>query len=53
MTRVFGMHEIELNLDIQEEDFENFFLQEMATGPILGGASTSSKVTEEYERVNI
>jgi hypothetical protein len=37
MTRVFGMHEIELNPGVQEEDFENFFLQEMATGPIFPG----------------
>ena len=37
MTRVFGMHEIELNPGVKEEDFENFFLKEMATGPIFPG----------------
>ena len=39
MTRVFGMHEIELNPGVKEEDFENFFLKEMATGPIFPGWS--------------
>ena len=37
MTKVFGMHEIELNPGVNEEDFENFFLKEMATGPIFPG----------------
>jgi hypothetical protein len=37
MTRVFGMHEIELHPGVQEEDFENYFLKERATGPIFPG----------------
>jgi len=41
MTRVFGMHEIELHPGVKEEDFENFFRKEMATGPIFPGWSTS------------
>ncbi len=39
MTRVFGLHEIELNPGVKEEDFENFFLTEMATAPIFPGFS--------------
>lgn len=39
MTRVFGMHEIELHPGIKEEDFENFFLKEMATAPMYPGWS--------------
>ena len=34
MTRVFGMHEIELNPGVNEEDFENFFLNEVAKSPL-------------------
>jgi hypothetical protein len=30
MTRVFGMHEIELNPGVKEEDFESFVLDEVA-----------------------
>jgi hypothetical protein len=37
MTRVYGLHEIELNPGVSEEDFENFFLNEMATAPIFPG----------------
>ena len=39
MTRVFGMHEIELHPGVKEEDFENFVLNEMSTGPIYPGWS--------------
>jgi hypothetical protein len=39
MTRVFGMHEIELNPSVNEEEFENFFLQEMAPASIFPGWS--------------
>ncbi|MGZ9224938.1 MAG: hypothetical protein ACXW4M_05225, partial [Anaerolineales bacterium] len=35
----FGMHEIELNPGIKEEDFENFFLKEMSTAPLYPGWS--------------
>ena len=37
MTRVFGMHEIELNPGVNEEDFENFFLNEVAKAPLYPG----------------
>ena len=37
MARVFGLHEIELHPGVQEEDFEDFFAKEMATGPIFPG----------------
>ena len=39
MTRVFGMHEIELNPGVKEEDFENFFLNEVAKTPFYPGWS--------------
>jgi hypothetical protein len=39
MTRVFGMHEIELNPGVNEEDFENFFLNEVAKSPFYPGWS--------------
>jgi hypothetical protein len=39
VTRVFGMHEIELNPGVKEEDFENFFLNELATAPLYQGWS--------------
>jgi hypothetical protein len=39
MTRVFGMHEIELNPGVNEEDFENFFLNEVAKAPYYPGWS--------------
>ena len=39
MTRVFGLHEIELNPGANEEDFENFVLKEMATAPMYPGFS--------------
>ena len=39
MTRVFGMHEIELNPGVNEEDFENFVLNEMSAGPAYPGWS--------------
>jgi hypothetical protein len=39
MTRVFGMHEIELNPGVNEEDFENFFLNEVAKAPAYPGWS--------------
>jgi len=37
MTRVYGMHEIELHPGVNEEEFENFFLKEMATSPMYPG----------------
>ena len=37
MTRVFGMHETELNSGIREEDFENYVLNELATAPTFPG----------------
>lgn len=37
MTRVFGLHEIELNPGVKEEDFENFFLNEVANAPFYPG----------------
>jgi hypothetical protein len=37
MTRVFGLHEIELNPGVKEEDFENFFLNEVAKAPFYPG----------------
>ena len=37
MTRVFGLHEIELNPGVKEEDFENFFLNEVAKAPLYPG----------------
>lgn len=37
MTRVFGMHEIELHPGVSEEDFENFFLNEVAKAPFYPG----------------
>ena len=37
MTKVFGMHEIELNPGINEEDFENFFIKEMSAAPLYPG----------------
>lgn len=39
MTKVFGLHEIELNPGVKEEDFENFFLNELATAPFYPGMS--------------
>ena len=39
MTRVLGMHEIELNPGVSEEDFENFVLNEMSAGPAYPGWS--------------
>ena len=39
MTRVFGMHEIELHPGVNEEDFENFFLNEVAKAPFYPGSS--------------
>jgi hypothetical protein len=39
MTRVFGLHEIELNPGVNEEDFEKFFLKELATAPMYPGFS--------------
>jgi hypothetical protein len=39
MTRVFGMHEIELNPDVKEEDFEDFFHNEVAKAPFYLGWS--------------
>ena len=54
MTRVFGVHEIELNPGVKEEDFENFFLNEMAAPPSTpAGACAFSKVIGEYERANM
>jgi hypothetical protein len=37
MTRVFGLHEIELNPGVKEEDFENFFRDEVANAPFYPG----------------
>ena len=37
MTRVFGLHEIELNPGVNAEDFENFFRKEVANGPFYPG----------------
>ena len=37
MARVFGLHEIELNPGVNEEDFENFFLNEVAKAPLYPG----------------
>ena len=37
MTKVFGMHDIELKPGVNEEEFENFFFKEMATGPLFPG----------------
>src|SRR5688500_12212605 len=39
MTRVFGLHEIELNPGVKEEDFENFFLNEVARASYYPGWS--------------
>jgi len=39
MTRVFGMHEIELNPGVNEEDFEDFVLNEVAKAPFYPGWS--------------
>ena len=39
MTRVFGMHEIELNPGVKEDDFENFFLNEVVKAPFYPGWS--------------
>ena len=39
MTRVFGLHEIELNPGVKEEDFENFFRNEVAKAPLYPGWS--------------
>lgn len=39
MTRVFGMHEIELNPGVNEEDFENFFLNEVTKAAFYPGWS--------------
>jgi hypothetical protein len=37
MARVFGLHEIELNPGVNEEDFEKFFLNEVAKAPFYPG----------------
>src|SRR5688500_7896723 len=37
MTRVFGMHEIELHPGVNEEDFEDFFLNEVSKAPFYPG----------------
>lgn len=37
MTRVFGLHEIELHPGVNEEDFENFIRNEVAKAPIYPG----------------
>lgn len=37
MTKIYGMHEIELNPDVKEEDFEDFFRAEVATAPTFAG----------------
>ena len=37
MTRVFGLHDIELNPGVKEEDFENFFRNEVAKAPVYPG----------------
>ena len=39
MTRVFGLHEIELHPGVNEEDFENFFRNEVAKAPFYPGWS--------------
>src|SRR5687768_7740599 len=39
MTRVYGLHEIELNPGVNEEDFEKFFLNEVAKTPFYPGWS--------------
>ena len=39
MTRVLGMHEIELNPDVNEEDFEKFVLNEMSAATPYPGWS--------------
>ena len=39
MTRVFGMHEIELHPGVKEEDFENFVLNELSAAPNYPGWS--------------
>ena len=39
MTKVFGLHEIELNPGVKEDDFENFVLTEMANAPTYPGWS--------------
>ena len=54
MTRVMGMHEIELHPGVSEDDFENFFLNEEAKAPSMpDGVSDSWKVIEESEKANI
>lgn len=37
MTRVFGMHEIELNPGVKGEDFESFFFNEVVKAPLYPG----------------
>jgi hypothetical protein len=37
MARVFGLHEIELNPGVNEEDFENFFLNEVTKAAFYPG----------------
>jgi len=39
MTRVYGLHEIELNPGVNEEEFENFVRTEMANAPMPSGWS--------------
>ena len=37
MTRVYGLHEIELHPGVKEEDFENFVLNELTKAPLYPG----------------
>ena len=37
MTRIFGLHEIELNPGVNEEEFENFFHNEVVKAPLYPG----------------
>jgi hypothetical protein len=50
MTRVFGLHEIELHPGVKEEDFENFVLNEMSTAPMYPGWSMRLLKGERGER---
>jgi hypothetical protein len=50
MARVFGLHEIELNPGVKEEDFENFFLNEVAKAPFYPGSSVRLLKGDRGER---